>query len=185
MDEPSDEELMHRIARGDEPAFRLLARRNAPRAIGLARRILGNAADAEEVIQEALLRVWTSAPRWRPEARFRTWFYRIVLNLCLNRRRRRPFASLSEIPEPIDPGADAAARLERDERDRAIAEAIAQLPERQRAAIVLTYQDGLSNADAAAALGTSRSAVETLLVRAKQALRQRLGPADADGGSGE
>src|SRR6266481_183164 len=89
MDEASDEDLMRRVAGGDERAFRLLARRYAARAVALARRVTGNDADAEEVVQEALLRVWTNAPRWRPLAAFRTWFYRIVLNLCLSRQRRK------------------------------------------------------------------------------------------------
>jgi RNA polymerase sigma-70 factor (ECF subfamily) len=180
MDEPSDEELMRRIAGGDEPAFRTLARRCVPRAIGLARRMLGNAADAEDVVQEAMLRVWTNAPRWRPEARFRTWLYRVVVNLCLNRKRRAPFASLETAGDPADLHPDAAMQLEHDQRDQAIAAAIARLPERQRAAIVLTYHEGLGNAEAAAVLGTTRSAVETLLVRAKQSLRRQLGPAAND-----
>ena len=175
MDEPSDEELMRRVAGGDEAAFRTLARRCVPQAMGLARRMLANAADAEEVAQEAMLRVWTTAPRWRPEARFRTWLYRVVVNLCLNRRRRAPFARLADAGDPADPRPDAAAEMQRDQRDRAIAAAIAQLPERQRAAIVLTYHEGLDNAETAAVLGTTRSAVETLLVRAKQALRRQLG----------
>jgi RNA polymerase sigma-70 factor (ECF subfamily) len=174
MDEPGDEELMRRVARGDSMAFDLLARRHVAAAVGFARRVLGNPADAEEVVQEAMLRVWTNAPRWRPEARFRTWLYRIVFNLCLNRRRRPPFASLAEAGDPPASEPDAAAQLQRDERDRAVAAAIAALPERQRAAIVLTYYQGLGNAETAEVLGTSISAVETLLVRAKQALRQAL-----------
>jgi RNA polymerase sigma-70 factor (ECF subfamily) len=185
MDEPSDEELMRRVARGDEPAFRMLVRRSVPPSIGLARRILANTADAEEVVQEAILRVWTTAPRWRPEARFRTWLYRVVVNLCLNRKRRAPFASLAEAGDPPDPTPDAAATLERGERDRAIAAAISRLPERQRAAIVLTYHEGLNNAETAAVLDTSRSAVETLLVRAKRSLREQLGPIAADDLSGD
>jgi RNA polymerase sigma-70 factor (ECF subfamily) len=174
MDE-SDEELMARIAQGNEPAFRALAGRHSARAVGFARRVLGNGADAEEVVQEALLRVWINAPRWQPTATFRTWFYRVLINLCLNRRRRAPFASLDEAGDPADPGEDAAATLERGQRDRQIAEAVAALPERQRAAIVLTYHEGLSNAETARALETSVSGVETLLVRAKRALREALG----------
>jgi RNA polymerase sigma-70 factor (ECF subfamily) len=180
MDEPSDEELMRRIAGGAAAAFRTLARRCIPQAVGLARRILGTAADAEDVAQEAMLRVWTNAPRWRPEARFRTWLYRVVVNLCLNRKRRAPFASLEAAGDPADPRPDTATLLEHDERDRAIAAAIARLPERQRAAIVLTFHEGLSNAEAAAVLGTTRSAVETLLARAKQSLRRQLGPSTDD-----
>ena len=176
MDGASDEELMLRIATGDEPAFRLLARRYAPLALRLARRVMGSSADAEEIVQEALLRLWVNAPRWRPVASFRTWFYRVVLNLCLNRKRRAPFLPIEEANDPADPAPDAETGMERREIDRALAAAIGALPERQRAAIALTYHEGLSNAETAAALGTSVSAVETLLVRAKRTLRQRLAP---------
>jgi RNA polymerase sigma-70 factor (ECF subfamily) len=176
MDGASDEDLMLRIAAGDEPAFRVLARRYAPLALRLARRVMANSADAEEIVQEALLRVWVNAPRWRPVATFRTWFYRVVINLCLNRKRRAPFLPIDEVSDPADPSPDAAARMERREVDQAVAAAIADLPERQRAAIALTYNEGFSNAETAATLGTTVSAVETLLVRAKRALRQRLGP---------
>jgi RNA polymerase sigma-70 factor, ECF subfamily len=176
MDGASDEDLMLRIAAGDEPAFRVLARRYAPLALRLARRVMGSSADAEEIVQEALLRVWINAPRWRPVASFRTWFYRVVINLCLNRKRRAPFLPIEDARDPIDPSPDAAARIEQREVDRALAAAVAALPERQRAAVALTYHEGFSNAETAAALGTSVSAVETLLVRAKRTLRQRLGP---------
>jgi len=176
MDEPSDEDLMARVAGGDERAFRLLAQRYVPRALGLARRVLGNEADAEEIVQEAMLRVWINAARWRPTAAFRTWLYRVVLNLCLNRKRRAPFAALADIVEPADPGPGPELALEMRETDRLLAAAIAALPARQSAAIVLTYQEAMSNAEAAAVLGTSVSGIETLLVRAKRALRKALGP---------
>src|SRR5262245_18868949 len=175
MDEASDEALMGRIAKGDETAFRLLARRYAARAIALARRITGNDADAEEIVQEALLRVWTNAPRWRPLAAFRTWFYRVVLNLCLSRRRSVPFLPLEAAGDPADPSPHAGAVFEREQADRRVVAAIAELPDRQRAAIVLTYHEGLSNADTAAVLETSVSGVEALLVRAKRTLREKLG----------
>src|ERR671931_324032 len=103
MHEASDEDLMVKVARGDKAAFRVLAQRHAARSIGLARRITGNDADAEEVGQEALLRVWINAPRWRPVAAFRTWLYRVVLNLCLSRRRRAPVIPLEEAGDPADP----------------------------------------------------------------------------------
>jgi RNA polymerase sigma-70 factor (ECF subfamily) len=143
--------------------------------LGLARRILGNAADAEDVVQEAMLRVWTHAPRWRPLAAFRTWLTRVVVNLCLDRKRRAPWVALEAAGEIVDPAPGAGEQAERDERERLLAAAIAQLPARQRAAIVLTYGDGMSNAQAAEILGTSVSAVETLLVRGKQNLRRALG----------
>jgi RNA polymerase sigma-70 factor (ECF subfamily) len=175
MDEASDEELMLRIAKGDAGAFRALVPRYAARAIRLARSITHSDADAEEIAQEAYLRVWLNAPRWRPQAAFRTWFYRIVFNLALNRRRRAPFMPLDEAGDPADPSADAGERMERDERECLLAAAIAALPDRQRAAIELTYAEELSNAEAAAVLGTSVSGMESLLVRAKRTLREKLG----------
>jgi RNA polymerase sigma-70 factor (ECF subfamily) len=170
----SDEALMARVARGDERAFRALASRHLPAMLGLARRILGNAADAEDVAQEAMLRVWTHAPRWQPLALFRTWLTRIVVNLCLDRKRRAPWVSLEAAGEIVDPAPGAGEKTERDERERMVADAIAGLPARQRAAIVLTYGNGISNAQVAEILDTSVSAVETLLVRGKQNLRRAL-----------
>ena len=142
MHGPSDEDLMLRVARGDEAAFRLLAQRYAARAVRLARRTTGSEADAEEIVQEALLRVWINAPRWRPVAAFRTWFYRVVLNLSLNRRRRASFVPLEQAGDPPDPAADPSTQLERDELDRRVASAVAELPAQQRAAITLTYAEG-------------------------------------------
>ncbi|HSP49861.1 MAG TPA: sigma-70 family RNA polymerase sigma factor [Pseudolabrys sp.] len=170
----SDEALMARIARGDERAFRALVSRHLSVMFGLARRILGNAADAEDVAQEAMLRVWTHAPRWQPLALFRTWLTRMVVNLCLDRKRRAPWVALEAAGEIVDPALGASEKTERDERERLVAAAIAELPARQRAAIVLTYGDGMSNAQVAEILDTSVSAVETLLVRGKQNLRRVL-----------
>src|SRR5215470_17366146 len=160
----SDEALMARVARGDERAFQVLARR-----------ILGNAAEAEDVAQEALMRVWTHAPRWRPLALFRTWLTRVVVNLCLDRKRRAPWVGLEAAGDIVDPSPGATERAETDERDRMVAGAIDKLPARQRSAIMLTYGEGMSNAEVAEILDTSVSAVETLLVRGKQNLRRSLG----------
>lgn len=171
----SDEALMARVARGDEPAFRALARRHVPAMVALARRILGNGADAEDVAQEAMLRVWRHAPRWQPLAQFRTWLTRVVVNLCLDRKRRTPWVALEAAGEIVDPGVNAGEKAEADEREKLLAAAIEELPARQRSAIVLTYTEGMSNAQVAEVLGTSVSAVETLLVRGKQNLRRALG----------
>jgi RNA polymerase sigma-70 factor, ECF subfamily len=165
---------MARAGLGDEPAFRVLARRHLAPSLGLAVRITGNRSDAEEVVQEALLRVWVNAPRWTPSAAFRTWLYRVVVNLCLDRRRRVPMAPLEEAGDPPDPEPDAAARIESAETARMVADAVQALPERQRMALVLTYYQGLSNAETAAVLETTVSSVEALLVRAKRALRVRI-----------
>jgi RNA polymerase sigma-70 factor (ECF subfamily) len=171
----SDEALMARVARGDEAAFRALARRHIPAMVGLARRVLGNAAEAEDVAQEAMLRVWTHAPSWQPLAAFRTWLTRVVVNLCLDRKRRAPWVELEAAGEIVDTTPGAGEKSEIDERERLLAAAIEDLPDRQRAAIVLTYREGMSNAQVADILDTSVSAVETLLVRGKQNLRRALG----------
>ena len=162
------------VAQGDESAFRTLAARHAARTFALTRRMLRNDADAEEIVQEAMLRVWVTAPRWRPDAAFKTWLYRVTLNLCLNRQRRKPFAALDEAGDTPDPSPSAEEELERREMDRLVAKAIEGLPDRQRAAIVLTYFEGLSNAETASALETSIPSVEALLVRAKRTLRAEL-----------
>ena len=162
------------IAAGDRAAFRALAERHLGSVIALAGHVLGNRSDAEDVAQEAMLRVWINAPRWKPVAKFRTWLTRIVINLCLDRRRRAAALPLEAAGDPIDPAPGAEARLETADSERRLAAAISQLPERQRAALALTYREGLSNAETADILDTSVSAVETLLSRAKTTLRRML-----------
>ena len=174
LEETSDEDLMLKVAKGDESAFRRLVGRHAAKTFALTRRMLGNDADAEEIVQEAMLRVWVNAPRWRPDAAFRTWLYRVAFNLCLNRRRQKVFAPLGEACDPPDPSPSAADELERRETDGLVAKAIGALPDRQRAAIVLTYYEGLGNAEVASVLETTISSVEALLVRAKRTLRAEL-----------
>jgi len=142
--------------------------------LGLARHILGNAADAEDVAQEAMLRLWRQAPRWQPLAALRTWLSRVVVNLCLDRKRKAPWVELEAAGEITDPAPLAGESAEAAERELRLTTAIAELPERQRAAIVLSYTEGMSNAQVAEILDTTVSAVETLLVRGKQNLRRAL-----------
>ena len=175
LEKKSDEDLMLSVAEGNESAFRCLVGRHAAKTFALTRRMLGNDADAEELVQEAMLRVWISAPRWRPDAAFKTWLYRVTFNLCLNRKRQKSFAPLDEAFDPPDPSPSAADQLERRQTDSLVEKAIAGLPDRQRAAIVLTYYDGLSNAETASVLDTTISSVEALLIRAKRSLRAELG----------
>ena len=175
-EEADDHRLMAEVATGNEQAFRALAGRHAAWALGLAGRLLGNPADAEDVVQEAMLRVWTNAPRWRPEAGFKTWFYRVVVNLALDWWRRKPMRPLSAAGEPVDPKPDPQAALAQRQTTDLVAAAIAELPERQRVVLVLAYHEGVSNAEVAALLGVSVGAVEGLLVRARRTLRERLAP---------
>ncbi|MFY8105598.1 MAG: sigma-70 family RNA polymerase sigma factor [Elstera sp.] len=165
-----------RIAEGDARAFRDLVAEQTPRLLRLAVRMLGNNADAEEVVQEALMKVWTKAALWdasrgQPD----TWIYSICTNLCLDRLRRpKHTVAWEEGFDPPDPTPSVEADLETQARDRRVAAAIAALPDRQRAAVVLTYQEGLSNAHVADLLDMSVSALEAVLVRARRTLRANL-----------
>jgi RNA polymerase sigma-70 factor (ECF subfamily) len=175
MDSDSDEALVDRVAAGDATAYRQLVDRHLARTLRLARRLTGNASDAEDVTQDAFLRLWQHGHRWQPgRARFTTWFYRIVVNLCIDRRRRPAFAPLEAAGDPADDRPDAETEIDRELAARAVAQALAGLPERQRAALVLSYYEGLSNAETAKILAISVGAVETLLVRARRNLRERL-----------
>ena len=172
-----DVALMQHIAAGDQPAFRRFAARHVPRCLALAQRILGNAADAEEVVQDALLRLWQQAPNWRAgEAKVSTWLYRVLVNLAIDRtrQRRHRFVALDEAGDPADPAPSAQNLVETRQLEAALDAAIRALPERQRLALSLCGQDGLSCAEAAEVLKISVSAMESLLVRGRRTLRWQL-----------
>lgn len=174
----TDAGLMAQAAAGNRAAFDGLVARHGERALRLALRVLGDAAEAEEVAQEAFLRAWQAAAGFDPtRARFGTWLHRIVLNLAIDRTRRRPphpAAGLDAATELADPGPGPEAAVAAAEARAALAIALAGLPPRQRAAIALAYEQELSGAEAAAALSISERALEGLLRRARLLLRSRL-----------
>jgi RNA polymerase sigma-70 factor, ECF subfamily len=170
-----DAELLQAIAGGDRAAFDRLSRRHLDRAYGVALRMTGSRADAQDVVQDVFLRLWQRPDAWRPgQAQFSTWLYRVVVNRCLDLKRRPKSTDLDSVEEPQDPDANAEDSLLDAERSRALDSAVNQLPERQKAAIVLTYTAGLRNAEAASAMDISVKAFEALLVRAKRELRDFL-----------
>ena len=170
-----DAELLQAIASGDRSAFDRLSRRHLDRAYGVALRMTGSRADAQDVVQDVFLRLWQRPDAWRPgQAQFSTWLYRVVVNRCLDLKRRPKGTDLDSVEEPQDPDANAEDSLLDAERSRALDSAVKQLPERQREAIVLTYTAGLRNAEAASAMEISVKAFEALLVRAKRELRDFL-----------
>ena len=176
-----DSELIKRIDRGDPAAIRLLVSAKLPRILGLATRMLRDASEAEDVAQEAFIRVWKSAGAWQPgRARFDTWLHTVVLNLCRDRLRRRREISDYAIPETADPTPHAEIGLIEAERGRAVANAISDLPERQREAILLVHYQDLSGAEAAEALEISVEALESLLGRGRRALRAQLASQEGD-----
>jgi RNA polymerase sigma-70 factor (ECF subfamily) len=175
MDQDSDEALIARTADGDGEAFQALVERHSQRSLRLAQRISGNASDAEELVQEAFLRLWTKAETWQPgRGKFTTWFFRILVNLCLDRKRRPGMLPLESAGDPADTRRSAFDEIYRNELGRTVATAIAELPDRQRAALALCYYEELSNVEAAESLSVSVSALEALLVRARRTLRTKL-----------
>jgi len=180
--EDCDATLMARIATGDRTAFRLFARRYGARCLATAQRVLRNQSDAEEVVQEALLRVWEHAAEWRgTTAQVTTWLYRIIVNLAIDRTRKHSpvFVPVEQGPVMIDPAPSAHLVLEGRELETHIASEIPELPQRQRQALSLCYFEGLSCAEAARAMNISVSAMEALLVRARRTLRDRLAATEA------
>lgn len=170
-----DEELLSRVASGDPAAVRGLIARKLPRLLSLAGRMLGDQAEAEDVAQEAFLRVWRQAPKWRPGgARFDTWLHRVAMNLCYDRLRRRREVAVADPPEQTDEGPGPDRGLRAMDTGRRVAQALLALPERQREAIVLCHYQELGNIEAAAVMGVSVEAVESLLGRARRALRAAL-----------
>jgi len=175
----SDEALMAAIAAGDRFAFAQLVERHLSRTIGLATRVMGSRADGEEIAQEAFARVWSHAGRWRPigsggNAQFTTWLYRIAVNLAIDRKRRPVFAPIDDVDEPVDEADDGFKQIHRRQVSDAVTEAMTRLPERQRVALALCFFEGMSNIEAGKIMNLSVGAVESLLVRARRALRSDL-----------
>jgi RNA polymerase sigma-70 factor (ECF subfamily) len=185
-DKTSSEELMVRIAEGDEEAFEILVNRHQTSILNFIYRFIGDRTQAEDFAQEVFLRVWQAAKTYRPEAKFTTWIYRITANLCVNElksaRRKKWFSfhqsdddSGSTIEETLSDSAPSAEDLLLEkERSRQISDALQSLPDNQRMAMVLKRYDGLSYAEIAQIIGCSVSAVESLLVRAKRTLQVKL-----------
>ncbi|WP_417317317.1 RNA polymerase sigma factor [Emcibacter sp.] len=172
-----DEELILRIGEGDRTAYKMLMERHLRLNLAFATRLLGNAHEAEDVMQEAFVRVWKHAGNWDPsrKTKFTTWFYRVVTNLCLDvKRKRRPSVDLGEAVEIEDGGLGADGILEEKQRAGRIAEALERLPDRQKAALVLCYLQGRSNREAAEVLDVSVNALEALLVRGRRKLGEIL-----------
>lgn len=181
MDGLADEALMARIADGDRTAFAALVTRHVDRAVRTAQRLLGDRGEAEDVAQDAFLRLWQRADRWRAEGgRFTTWFYRVVVNASIDRLRRPRSLALDDVSEPEDERPNPFRSLHRAEVSRSVGTAVGALPERQRTAIALCHYEGLGNIEAAEVMGITVGALESLLIRAKRQLRESLQPLMAD-----
>ncbi len=173
----ADEQLMQRVAQGDNVAFSLLVRRHLPRAYAIARRVLNANGDAEDAAQEAFTKIWVNARDFDArKAKFTTWLHRIVVNTALDMaRKKRPTAVDDEILHAVpDDGDNAETQASDAEQSSVVQGAIAELPAQQRAAITLCYTEEYSNAEAAKMMGVHIKALEGLLVRARKSLRLKL-----------
>ena len=172
----SDEALLVAFANGDPEAARDLSVRLLPRVLGQATRLLSDRSEAEDVAQDAMMRLWKIAPDWRQgEAQVTTWLYRVVANLCTDRlRKRRGGVSLDQVAEPEDGAPSVAAQMQTDTRLQALSDALGQMPERQAQAVSLRHLEGLSNPEIAEIMDISVRSVESLTARGKRALADIL-----------
>ena len=182
----SDETLLVLYGNGDRAAARSLTLRFAPLAFRVALRMLGDRAEAEDLAQEAMLRLWKIAPDWRNgEAKVSTWLYRVVSNLATDRLRRRRGVGLDEAPEIEDGRASVLDEMIETDRATALQAALMALPERQRQAVVLRHLEGMSNPEIAEAMEIGVEAVESLTARGKRGLAKLLAGQRAELGFGD
>lgn len=163
------------VAQGDKDAFTEIVSRHLNAVIHFALRYVGRRAEAEDVAQEAFIRIWKNAAKWEPKGfTFRSWLYRITYNLCIDElRKRKP---VTDVEDEVLPslGDQPDEGLYRDQQQQKVAHALDELPERQRTAITLCVYQGMSNRDAAQVMEISVEALESLLSRARRTLRNKM-----------
>ncbi len=180
-----DNELMKRVAKGDDEAFKLLFERHNRLVWSVIYRQLGNVAASEDLVQEAFLRVYRAAPKYEPSAKFSTWLYTVVTNLCLNYKRDRARDRLRLVGSEEDEQGNALEQLaavepdeheqdDRQKRTQAVKDAIAGLPENQRMALILSRYEEKSYEEVAEILGVTVAAVKSLTSRARTTLKEKL-----------
>ena len=173
---PDDESLICRIQEGSHEAFAALVDRHSNRFYRIAYRLVSSRDDAEDIVQEAFLKLWDRPNLWDPGKRtkFTTWFYRVVVNLCLDLRKKK---KLINLPEDIafadeNPGPDVL--FDMHQKQAVLERFIHELPERQQLAVNLCFYEGLSNKEAAQIMGVKVKALQSLVMRAKTTLRSNV-----------
>lgn len=170
----SELDQITRAANGDRAAQAALVNRNMPIVFRVAYRMLQDRAEAEDVTQETFLRAWKTLPNWQPKAKFSTWACTVALNLCRDRLRKKKPVLMDEVPERIDTALRPEESLASQQAISGIERKIAALPERQREALSLCALEGMTNIEAAATMDVSVRALESLLARARRALKAAM-----------
>lgn len=171
----SDEDLLEMMRADDEVAYRILITRHVYRCQRLAIRVLHDNSLAEDIVQDVFLQLWIRRADWRrTNAKFTSWLFRAIFNRCIDVRRKRRDVALETTDEPADLQADAVTRIYQSHVMRRLREAMTRLPSSQYVALFLSYHEGYSIKDTASAMGISASAVESLLKRGRQNLRDQL-----------
>jgi len=174
--EKDDHELLGLIQDGSQHAFGVLVQRHTERFYRLAYRYVQSQHTAEDIVQDAFLKLWENPGKWQPERnnKFTTWFYRIVVNLCLDWQKKKRRLILDEGLPIADERETMDAAMIRTQEQHLLEKEIAALPERQRTALNLCFSEGLSNQAAAEVMGVHLKALQSLLMRAKATLRERM-----------
>ena len=173
--EESDQTLAALISQGDAIAFQVLMERHINMHLSFAERMMGNRQEAEDIVQDAFSKLWIHAEKFDPSrSKFTTWFYRIVMNRCLDKKRKKTSLPLPQNYETVDQREDPSESLAKKQRERTIRQALNKIPGRQRAAINLCYFEGLSNQQAADILKLNIKALESLLCRGRKNLKTLL-----------
>ncbi len=170
----NDPELIIRIQRGDHAAFGVLVQRHTDRFFRFAWRMLGNESDAEDVVQDAFVKFWENPHTWDAgkNVQFTTWFTRIIHNRCIDfLRRKKPITGTDVLDFRATDETAADDTIDKKEVQIVLEAGIHNLPERQKSALTLCFYEGLSNKEAASVMGIGVKALESLIMRAKKALR--------------
>lgn len=165
---------MSAAGKGAAQAFDELVRRHQQSAWNVACRFLGNSSEAQDVVQEAFLRIWEAAPRYQPTAQFRTYFFRVLSRLCMDFIRRKRPVTVEELPEPADPAPSPAENLLQKEKAEAVRQALMQLPDTQRLAIIMRHYENCGYKEIADTLDITEKAAERLLSRGRKRMELLL-----------
>jgi len=171
----SDETLAACIGQGDARAFQVLMERHINMHLSFAERMMGTREEAEDIVQDAFSKLWLHADKYDPaKSKFTTWFYRVVMNRCLDKKRKKAPLSLPENYDVVDDRENPSERLATKQKQKKVRQALDEIPGRQKAAITMCYFEGLSNQEAADILEMNIKALESLLCRGRRNLRTLL-----------